>query len=358
MELDIIFLSKKGTMDIDSFKKSFKNIIIFGEKNLSVKNHEYNYTLQKMKGEEGIRVTISTIEKNNTIKLADNLSYCKNLIENGKHRKDYNIIFVYDEASEYYCSLLVKYISSFERKLRRFIYLIIVNALGNEWYIKSTTDELKAEIKKIYKKNKMIECALEYFTFHNYIQYLFDEKSNKEPKTVIKEVLLAIENKNITREEIVTTLRNGEGYSLWNKYFHGMNIDFSESEISAISEIRNKVMHNREISKSEYVEYNKIIRKSIKKLNQGISNTDKVKYSCIKNTEIIYEFLNIFKYINQKMQINKEYYDRLSYSLLNLSENTKNAISYDKLAKALLIFEKHIQKYYFDEIENICNTNK
>lgn len=358
MELDIIFLSKKGTIDIDSFKKSFKNIIIFGEKTLLVKNHEYNYTLQKMKGEEGIRVTISTVEKNNTIKLADNLSYCKNLIEKGKHRENYNIIFVYDESSEYYCSLLAKYISSFERKLRRFIYLIVVNALGNEWYTKSTTNELKDDIKKIYKKNKIFECALEYFTFHNYIQYLFDEKSDKEPKTVIKEVLLAIENKNITREEIVTTLRNGEGHSLWNKYFHGMNIDFSESEISTISDIRNTVMHNREISKSEYVEYKKIIRKSIRKLDQGISNADKAKYSCIENAEMIYEFLHILKYINQKMQINKECYDILSCSLLNISENTKNTINYDKLAKTLLIFEKHIQKYYFDEIENRYDTNK
>lgn len=165
MELDIIFLSKKGTIDIDSFKKSFKNIIIFGEKTLLVKNHEYNYTLQKMKGEEGIRVTISTIEKNNTIKLADNLSYCKNLIEKGKHRESYNIIFVYDESSEYYCSSLVKYISSFERKLRRFIYLIVVNALGNEWYTKSTTNELKDEVKKIYKKIKLLNVLLSILLF-------------------------------------------------------------------------------------------------------------------------------------------------------------------------------------------------
>lgn len=156
----------------------------------------------------------------------------------------------------------------------------------------------------------------------------------------------------------MTTLRNGEGHSLWNKYFHGMNIDFSKSEIGTISDIRNIVMHNREISKSEYVEYKKIIRKSIRKLDQGISNADKVKYSCTENAKMIYEFLYIFKYINQEMQISKEYYDILSCSLLNLSENTKNTINYDKLAKTLLIFEKHIQKYYFDEIENIYDTNK
>ena len=61
--------------------------------------------------------------------------------------------------------------------------------------------------------------------------------------------------------------------------FKGLNIDFNENEINKIRSIRNIIMHNKEVSDTEFTEYKQLLRYSTKKLNEGISFIEKEKYS-------------------------------------------------------------------------------
>ena len=106
MLLDAIFIQKEGNNDIDLFKQSFANVISFEGKILYLNELRFNYSIQKSEGQKGIRLKIATIEGRSTKKEADNIVALKNAMTKGKHRSNYDIVFIFDGASEYYCSKL------------------------------------------------------------------------------------------------------------------------------------------------------------------------------------------------------------------------------------------------------------
>ena len=65
-------------------------------------------------------------------------------------RCKYNVVVIFDGASEYYCNNLSKYIFTFERKLRRFVYLTVLSAYGTECTKKTVVDEeIKKDVQRI-----------------------------------------------------------------------------------------------------------------------------------------------------------------------------------------------------------------
>lgn len=128
-------------------------------------------------------------------------------------------------------------------------------------------------------KNRHIEMALDCFTFQDYTRYLFSKRSDKDPDDVIKEAVNMLESGNESNAEIINILKKGEKLFLWDKLFRGVNIDFTADEIDRLREIRNDIMHNKEISDFGFIEYKKLLRSSIKKIDEGISNAEEQKYS-------------------------------------------------------------------------------
>ena len=180
--------------------------------------------------------------------------------------------------------------SVFERKLRQFIYLNVLDTYGKDWVRETLTDKIQTEVNKNEKnKNRHIEMALDCFTFQDYIHYLFAKRSNENHYDVIREAVSALEAGNNSDTQIINILKKGEQVSLWDKLFYGFDIAFNENEIDRIRNIRNDIMHNKEISDLEFTEYKKLLRSSIKNLDEGIFNAERQKYSPIVNiADILY----------------------------------------------------------------------
>lgn len=293
MILDVMFIHKEENNDIDLFKQMFQNIILFEQKSLCLDDLRFSYSIQKSEAQKGIRLKVVTLEDKSTKKEADNITTLKSALSRGKHRRDYHIAYIFDGASEYYCNKLSRFISIFERKLRQFIYINVLDTYGKDWVKETLTDEIQTEVtKKGGNKNHHIEMAFECFEFKDYINYLFKKRSDDDPYDVLQEVLKVLEGGNASNVKIINMLKKGEKVSLWDKLFKGFNIDFTENEIDRLRRIRNKIMHNKEISALEFAEYKKLLRSSIKKIDEGIFNAERQKYSPNVNVADVLRSLN------------------------------------------------------------------
>lgn len=281
MLLDLMFIQKEGHNNIKKFKNSFSKIITFEEQALYLEGIKFNYKIQKSEAGKGIRLKVVSVEARNTKKEADKISNLKNALTKGVHRSEYHIVFIFDGPSEYYCNKLMRMMSVFERKLRQFIYLNVLNVYGKDWVKETLPKDIQSEVNKNEQnKNRHIEKALECFTFQLYIDYLFTKRAIQNEVEVIKEAKSALLcRNNYSKKEIIEILNKGEKLSLWERLFKGLNIDFNENEINKIRLIRNIIMHNKEVSDTEFTEYKQLLRYSTKKLNEGISFIEKEKYS-------------------------------------------------------------------------------
>lgn len=299
MLLDLMFIQKEENNDIKKFKKCFSKIIIFEKKTLRLGREIFNYTIQKSAGEKGIRLKVSSVEDRCTKKEADKISNLKKALVKGVHRSEYHIVLIFDGSSEYYCNKLVKMMSVFERKLRQFIYLNVLDVYGKNWVKETLSKDIQEEVNKNeHNKNRHIEMALECFTFQSYIDYLFTKRAFQNEAEVIKEAKSALlERSGFSRKEVIKILDKGEKVSLWERLFKGLDIDFDEKEINKIRTIRNLIMHNKELSEIEFPEYKQLLRRGIKKLDEGISIIERKKYT----TSVIEK--NIFRMLVEKLFI-------------------------------------------------------
>jgi hypothetical protein len=370
MILDAIFIHKEDNNDIELFKSCFKNLTFEG-KELSFDGLNFEYCIQELERKKGIRLSVKTKEGKSTKKEADNLVALKNVIIRGEHRKNYHIIFIYDGASEYYCCKLGRLISIFERNLRKFIYLNIIDIYGKEWVHKTISEEIQQEVSKNERnKNRHIERALECFSFQNYVDYLFTERSVQNPYEVIKEALSAMERGEETQSHVINILKNGVKISLWDKFFREFGWDFSQNEINRIREIRNTIMHNKEITDTDFSDYKRVLRTSIKKLNQGIESVVASKYSSFVNIEDILYSLNetikgienpnehIKKFLFSAMQEISKLNDRLK-EIFRVSEAEKIRECIELgVAKSMKTFSVENYSKYQESIEKLQNSVK
>ncbi|PNS43856.1 hypothetical protein [Gardnerella vaginalis] len=288
MFIDLVFMlkNKDSENDIDSFKENFADLISFKEKTLCLHNdnQEFNYSIQKIG--KGIRLKILTIDKRTTRKQAISIESLKRAFIKNDLRREYNVVVIFDGASEYYCNNLSKYIFTFERKLRQFVYLTVLSAYGTEWTKKTLVDEeIKNDIDKNERnKNRHIEKALDHFTFQNYISYLFDEWSDSDPYNVVQEAQLALKEQE-SSNNIINILNKGEKISLWERLFSKRNIDLTRNSLDEIRKIRNNVVHSKEISDIEFCKYRNILKQYIKKLDIAVADFENRKHLSVTDLE-------------------------------------------------------------------------
>ena len=353
MLLDIIIMPKKG-------EKIKTNDLMIIEGILEGNKEKINY--EKLTSDNNIlriRRNSKTKMGTNTKKEAEIFDDIKNSIIKGKHRSDYKINICYDGAAEYYCSKLMIPLAVFERKLRQFLYLIFISSYGREWVNKVIPKEKAGEFRKNNYKysNKFVEMALECFTFQNYIDYIFEPRNHKSIEEIIEEVNKENENEEVTKEDIVKLINNNAEKALWELIFNDIKIEFSKKDIDTIREIRNEVVHNKEITSQKYKEYKKIINELNEKIRIAIIKIEEEKYrkNIDKNidiligsmldilcnvskrkielepiTKIITYISNNAKYLNQKMAFNiNEFkpYSTVIQSQFEKIENTMNSIN-------------------------------
>lgn len=296
--VDIIFISKNHKFDKNKFMKDFNGKIYFRDNRLKCDEFIFNYEFKKSINDSIIRLKVSTIKGTSTHNEAKALCYLKDRIRQGEHRKDYNIIIDYDGSSEYYCNRLSPLISRFERKLRQCIYLIMLAAYGNEWVHKTIfANVLKEVTRKENNKNRHVEMALECFTFNNYIEYLFNTREEFNSVKIIEEAKFEANKSESEKKDVLSILNKYKVVSLWEKLFDIYDdIEFLEKDLNDLKNKRNNVLHHKEMSDSDFIDYKKVFMENNKKLDCAIRRIEDEKYKVTANViDVFYAYSETIK---------------------------------------------------------------
>lgn len=200
----------------------------------------------------------------------------------------------------------------------------MLSAYGTEWTKKTLVDEeIKNDIaENIRNKNRYIELALDCFTFQNYIDYLFKEQSIEDANEVIKDAKLALKKRE-TSNNIIKILNNGDKISLWERFFSKRNIDLTRNSLDEIRKIRNKVVHSKEISDTEFCKYRNLLKQYIKKLDIAIADFENRKHLRDTDSENV---LSSFTRIIQTSGINEYITKAVSPALSEISKSLRETI--------------------------------
>ncbi|NMB19065.1 MAG: hypothetical protein GX984_06405 [Erysipelothrix sp.] len=214
------------------------------------------------------------------------LSKVASEIEKGEHRKNHNIIYLWDDVSKYYSKELFLLLSHYERKLREIIYFTLIQALEYQWYQQTFTEDLDKKIKERNNNIKVIENSLEEFTFYEYKEYLFKESWPYNMEKRIDELKEMIQSEQPDKEEIVKTIEYIEKKSLWERYFDS-EIEFNlEGSLGRVRKIRNTVMHHKKITYSDFKEYRQVLDMSNLELDDAIDKLYSDNYKKIPLKEL------------------------------------------------------------------------
>ena len=188
MILKLLFLHKNKNIDIEELKNDFSSVFEIKNNEFFYKDINYKFDIVKAQESNNIVFSISTTKSGNNLENAILIEDIKNSVKKGEHRKNYRIITIYDDSSRYFCDKASVIISKFERTLRQFIYLTVIQVYESKWVEKTISKEIeKSHKEKGSNQKQYIENALEEFSFYDYINYLFNEREEWSNEVVIRE---------------------------------------------------------------------------------------------------------------------------------------------------------------------------
>lgn len=293
MILKLLFLNKNKIINIEELKEVYREIIEFENNELSYNNTRYFFEMEKASKANNIILSISTRNSKNNLQNARLIESIKTAIINGKHRKNYRIITLYDDSSKYFCDKLSIIISKFERTLREFIYLTVILVYEGKWVEKTISNEIETSHKeKGVNQKKYIENALEEFSFYDYINYLFNKKEELTHEVIVEECLAEINKPNLDINRIRDFLGKSVKISLWDRLFYEYDIKLTKDNLEDIRTVRNKVMHNKNLYYDDFKSTKKLLTKLTKTLEEEILNINEVKYLENKNVTAVHTSFN------------------------------------------------------------------
>lgn len=355
MILKLLFLHKDKSINIEELKDEFSSVFEIKDNQIIHKDINYNFDIVKAQESNNIIVSVSTTKSGNNIENAKLIENIKEAIKNGKHRKNYRIITIYDDSSRYFCDKATVIISKFERVLRQFIYLTVIQAYEGKWIEKTISEEIvNSHKKKGINQKHYIENALEEFSFFDYINYLFNESEEWSNEEVIEACKVEIKKQNPNINSIKEILEKSVKRSLWDRLFYNYNIKLEKEDLEIIRLSRNKVMHNKDFSSSEFNSIKILLKKLTKALEKEIININEEKYK--ENTNVTAVYTSFRDALLNAMETS-DIFSRLSENINNinlglrevvLSENQKELISFRK-------YQEEIIKQHNQIIKNIMN---
>lgn len=344
MILKVLFLHKYKNIDIEELKSDFSNVFEIKNNEIIYKNINYKFDVVKAQESNNIIFSISTNKNGNNLGNAKLIEDIKKAIKNGEHRKNYRIITIYDDSSRYFCDKVSVIVSKFERTLRGFIYLTVIQAYEGKWVENTISKEIKKSHKeKGVNQKQYIENALEEFSFYDYINYLFNEREEWSNEKIIEECKVEIKKQNPNINCIKGILEKSVKKSLWDRLFYKYNIALVKEDLEIIRSSRNKVMHNKDFSFSEFNSTKKLLKKLTNAIEKEIININKEKYKENANVTAVH---NSFKDAFSNALEVSEIFSQLTENFKNvnlglkevvLSENQKELRELRKVMEEIVI---------------------
>lgn len=356
MILKLLFLHKYKNINIEELKNDFSSVFEIKNNEFFYKDINYKFDIVKAQESNNIVFSISTTKSGNNLENAILIEDIKNAVKKGEHRKNYRIITIYDDSSRYFCDKASVIISKFERTLRQFIYLTVIQVYESKWVEKTISKEIeKSHKEKGSNQKQYIENALEEFSFYDYINYLFNEREEWSNEVVIRECKVEIKKQNPNIHLIKEILEKSVKRSLWDRLFYNYNIKLDKEDLEIIRLSRNKVMHNKDFSSSEFSSIKKLLKKLTKTLENEIININEEKYKENANVSAVYTSLrDAFSNAIETSEI----FSQLSGNLNNMNLGLKEVLLSEN-QKELFILRKNLEekiKQHNQISKNIMNN--
>ena len=277
MEVDLIFLPRDESLTEADIKSNLDNMLntLFSDvyaNSFTIKldeKEEFFFYEYNISSDNILYLKIKC--KTSDARAAKYLNKAICAICKGKHKGGFYIIKSYDEVSMYCCNMLMPYFGEFERKLRQVLYITFVKSYKKDWYESGVQDVIKQDIVSRSKgeKNKLIEKALEFLTYEQLKNLLFDKYPQVDFYGLSEMEYTESKLEMMSKSEIIAFISQCRKQSTWERFFSDdEDLAEIESEISYLQDYRNIVMHHKTIEYDKYLE----IRKKLKRLNQGLDN--------------------------------------------------------------------------------------
>ncbi|MFR2364388.1 MAG: hypothetical protein ACLS64_01460 [Eubacterium sp.] len=302
MELDIIILPKSGNEIQSQVILKQELVKIFEKIYDDVQNGTLQITINSEKVNVNYRISAKSDNmlflklwcKYTPVKEAEILDNAVNRLIRGEHRKDWNIVIIYDEVSQLYCCKLMPLFGVFERRTRELVYTTIIKIFGIKWFEKSFSENLQNTLKSKGNKTQLIEGALNELTYEQLKEYLFVPYSNSNFEDMLDKEFAKENLGKLSKEEITNMIEKCRKVSLWERFFgeYEQFKDF-ENKIEYLQPHRNTVMHNKRMTKGGYEEIRKQLKSINKLLSEAISVIEDEMYTDTKLIDVVAAFGNM-----------------------------------------------------------------
>lgn len=267
----------------------------------------------------------------------------------------FNLNTIWDEVSQYYCKSCYPRINEIENLMRKLIFRFMIKNIGSDWVKKSFPQKLRENVEKIVEKNEakgLLENSLYEADFIQLIEFIFTPYPQNRDINKLFEMINAAEKLDDLKK-----VKEFQPKSNWERYFSSIiKIDDLEDKWKKLYKYRNKVAHNKPLTKDDnknIVSISEEIKKALSKVLDGlddivVDNSDKEMISEVAKDSIsIYPaFFKAFENV-QKLTINS--------NILKIIENIgKLAISPEiikNLERASNISKK------FEKLDNLYKEN-
>lgn len=353
MILKLLFLHKYKNINIEEVKSDFSSVFEIKNNEIIYNNINYKFDMVKAQESNNIIFSISTNKSGNNLGNAKLIEDIKKAIKKGEHRKNYRIITIYDDSSKYFCDKASIIVSKFERALREFIYLTVIQVYEGKWVENTISKEIKKSHKeKGVNQKQYIENALEEFSFYDYINYLFNEREEWSNEKIIEECKVEIKKQNPNINCIKGISEKSVKISLWDRLFYNYNIKLVKEDLEIIRSSRNKVMHNKDLSFSEFNSTKKLLKKLTKALENEIININEEKYKENVNVTAVYtSFRDAFSNAIEA----SEMFSQLTENFKNMNLGLREAIL-SKNQKELRELRKIMEGVVIHNNANLINN--
>ena len=269
-------------------------------------------------------------------------------LESSKLQKYFSPLKAYDGLSKYYCEKLYPKYSEYERKIRCMVLLIVTKAYGKGWVEttikgklqKNVTTKARANINRIN-----MEEILEYFDLSDLENYLFAPQEIDIAEFIENELApekLAL----LDKTQICLLIENARRPScLWERLFTDVgNVEEWKKIIKSVHDVRNCVAHNKKLSKKEYDETLKTLKKINSKLDAEIDEIIVQELEAEKRIDI----LGNFAFTTQKLKLEQSAYIGMNVLLEEFGQKVKELIKPIEKNLQSKISEKFKERTTFD----------
>jgi len=261
---------------------------------------------------------------------------------------------IWDEVSQYYCKSCYPRINEIENLMRKLIFRFMIKNIGSDWVKKSFPQKLRENVKKVAEINEaksLLENYLYEADFIQLIEFIFTPYPKNRDIDKLFEMINTAE-----KLEDLEKAKEFQPKSNWERYFSSIiKIEDLEDKWRKLYKYRNKVAHNKPLTKDDnknIVNISEEIKKALSKVLDGlddiiVDNSDKEMVSEVAKDSIsIYPVFEAFKNI-QKLTINS--------NILKIIENIGKLAISPEIIKNLERASNLSKK--FEKLDNIYKEN-